>query len=252
MVWLKRIWDEMAQAVAIAAKDVRTYYMTPPMLMFGLFMPFFMFFSFSVRRGLGTEASVARLLALTCFFTASSVEGVIIPLERRDKTFERLLAAPISLISILLGKMLVGVFFTLGISLATLLVGWAFLKVTIVDPGLLVVCLILSTWAFSALGLLFASFPTASPGNIMMPSTLLRWPLLFISGIFIPLDQMAPWARAISYLSPLTYSQDLMNHAVLGQGLQPLLLDLGAMLFCLGLLLFPTIKLHDRARRLGL
>ena len=38
----------------------------------------------------------------------------------------------------------------------------------------------------------------------MMPSTLVRWPLLFISGIFIPLGEMAPWTRALAYLSPLT------------------------------------------------
>ena len=60
---LARIRDEMTQAWAIAVKDVRVYYFTPPMIMMGLLMPFFMFFSFSVKRGLGPEAGVARLLA---------------------------------------------------------------------------------------------------------------------------------------------------------------------------------------------
>jgi ABC-2 type transport system permease protein len=50
-------------------------------------------------------------------------------------------------------------------------------------------------------------------GNIMMPSTLVRWPLMFLSGIFIPLVEMAAWAWGLAYPSPLTYAQDLMNHA---------------------------------------
>jgi len=39
----------------------------------------------------------------------------------------------------------------------------------------------------------------------MMPSTLLCWPLMFISGVFVPLEEMSPWVRAVSYISPLTY-----------------------------------------------
>jgi len=252
MGWVKRIQDELAQALAISIKDVRMYYMTPPMIMFGLFMPFFMFFSFSVRRGLGPEASLSRLLALTAFFTASSAAGIIIPLERRTRTFHRLLVAPVSLVTILVGKMLVGVFFALAVSLVPLLVGLVLLGASIANVGLLAACIAISTCTFSALGLLFASVPTETVGSIMMPSTLLRWPLLFISGIFIPLDHMAPWTRAISYLSPLTYCQDMMNHAVLGMGLQHPLLDLGGLLVCLALFVFPALKLHDRSRRLGL
>ena len=67
--------------------------------------------------------------------------------------------------------------------------------------------------AFAAFGIAFASIPTRSVGNIMMPSTLVRWPLMFLSGIFIPLVEMAAWAWVLAYLSPLTYAQDLMNHA---------------------------------------
>ncbi|MGQ9629948.1 MAG: ABC transporter permease [bacterium] len=71
----------------------------------------------------------------------------------------------------------------------------------------------------------FVSGSAQSPGQVMMPSTLLRWPLLFVSGISIPLREMSFWARALSYASPLTYAQDLMNHAVLGEGAQSLGLD---------------------------
>jgi len=48
--WQQRIGDEVAQAWTVAVKDVRVYYMTPPMIMFGLLLPFFLFFSFSIVR----------------------------------------------------------------------------------------------------------------------------------------------------------------------------------------------------------
>jgi ABC-2 type transport system permease protein len=84
-----------------------------------------------------------------------------------------------------------------------------------------------------------------------MPSTLLRWGLLFISGVFIPLAEMAPTARAVAYLSPLTYAQDLMNHAVLGMGLLSPWLDLLVLLTSGILFMVPPVWMHRRGRRLG-
>ena len=61
---IERIKDELAQAWTVAVKDVRVYYLRPGMIMFGFLMPFFMFFSFSVKRDVGAAEGVARLLAM--------------------------------------------------------------------------------------------------------------------------------------------------------------------------------------------
>jgi ABC-2 type transport system permease protein len=253
MTWRgwRRLQDELAQAWNVVLKDVRVYYLTPPMLMFGLMMPFFMFFSFSVRREMAAAQGIARLLALTTFFTASSAGPVIIPLERRMGTYDRLLVAPMSLVTLLLGKMLVGTFFACAVSVVPLLVGWLALHVAAASTGMLLVSTVLASLAFSAFGLVFASIPTRSVGSIMMPSTLLRWPLMFISGVFIPLNEMAPWTRVLAHLSPLTYSQDLMNHAVLGTGMLNPWLDSVVLALSAGLFLVPILWMHQRSRRLG-
>jgi hypothetical protein len=141
--WGQRLGDEVAQAWTVAVKDVRIYYLQPPMIMFGLLLPFFLFFSFAVKREIGAEVGLARLLALTTFFTASSAGPVIIPLERRTGTYDRLLAAPMSLATLLLGKTLVGAFFAVGVALVPLLVGWLGLRVVVAEPGLLVVAVVL-------------------------------------------------------------------------------------------------------------
>jgi ABC-2 type transport system permease protein len=249
--WRQRLGDELAQAWAVAAKDVRVYYLQPPMIMFGLLLPLFLFFSFSVKRGIGTDVGLARLLALTTFFTASSAAPVIIPLERRTGTYDRLMAAPMSLATLLLGKTVVGAFFAVAVSAVPLLISWLALGVSVHDPWSLAAGVVLAGLTFSAFGLVFASIPARSVGSIMMPSTLVRWPLLFISGIFIPLAEMAPWVRMLAYLSPLTYAQDLLNHAVLGTGFLSVWLDLALLPLLLVILLLPAARLHQRSRVLG-
>jgi ABC-2 type transport system permease protein len=249
--WRRRLADEITLAWTVASKDMRVYYLTPPMIMFGLMLPFFLFFSFSLRRNIGADVGLARLLALTTFFTASSAGPVIIPLERRTGTYDRLLAAPMSLAALLLGKTLVGAFFGLAVALVPLIVAVLVLDVVVAHPGLLLVTLALSSLAFAAFGLIFASIPSRSVGNIMMPSTLIRWPLLFISGIFVPLAEMASWARPLAYLSPLTYSQDLVNYTLLGVSHLSPWLDLGLLPLLFLLFLLPAAWLHHRSRTLG-
>jgi ABC-2 type transport system permease protein len=249
--WLQRLKDELAQAWTVAVKDMRVYYLRPGIIMFGVLMPFFLFFSFSVRREMAVAPSVARLLALTIFFTGAAAGPFIIPLERRIGTYDRLLAAPMSLLTLLLGKAAVGMFFAIAVSAVALVIGVIVFGATIAQPWLLVAGLLLGAFAFSALGLIFGSIPTRNPGEVQMPSTLLRWGLLFISGVFIPLEEMSSSARVVAYLSPLTYAQDVMNHAVLGKGLLNPWLDLGVLLLSGVLFLVPSIRLHHRSRRLG-
>jgi ABC-2 type transport system permease protein len=70
-------------------------------------------------------------------------------------------------------------------------------------------------------------------------ASLIRFPLVFISGIFVPLAELGAPARGVSLVSPITYLVDLMNFSLRGRySLHPLL-DLAvlvffSLLFCLG------------------
>jgi len=249
--FLTRIKDELSQAWVVTLKDIKVYYLRPGMIMFGFLMPFFMFFSFSVRREMAAGEGMSRLLALTIFFTAAAAGPFIIPTERRLGTYDRLLAAPMSLFTLLLGKIAVGAFFAIVVSSIAAIVGILFLDVSIAQPALMIAGILIGSFTFSTMGLIFGSIPTRNPGDVQMPSTLIRWVLLFVSGVFVPLSEMSTVARGISYISPLTYAQDLMNHAVLGTGELALWLNL-SVLFLSGIIfLLPSIKLHQRGRVLG-
>lgn len=248
---LQRIYDEVAQAWLVAYKDMKVYYLKPGMIMFGFMMPFFLFFSFSVKREMSADQGIASLLALTVFFTAAAAGPFVIPIERRLGTYDRLLAAPMSLLTLLLGKTAVGAFFAIAVASASLLIGVIAFGASVAHPGLLAAGILISSFCFSALGMIFASVPTRDPGAVQMPSTMLRWGLLFISGVFVPLKEMAPLAQTLAYLSPLTYAQDLMNYATLGTGVLNPWMDLAVLLIVGVLFLLPAILMHRRSRKLG-
>jgi ABC-2 type transport system permease protein len=248
---LQRLGDELAQAWTVAVKDMKIYFLNAGMVMFGFLMPFFLFFSFSVQREMDAEQGAARLLAMTLIFTASAAGPMIVPLERRIGTYDRLLAAPMALMTLLLSKTAVGAFFAIATAAVSLIIGIVVFGVTIANWGLLFVGIFLGAFSFSALGMIFGSFPTRNPGSVQMPSTLLRWGLLFVSGVFVPLDEMSALARSVAYLSPLTYAQDLMNHAVLGQGQISSWVDVFALVLTGVLFLLPSLWMHQRSRRLG-
>ncbi len=159
------------------------------------------------------------------FFTASSVGPLITPWEKREKTYERLVSLPVILESIILGDLLAGAIF--GVAITTIVFAastWIF-GIPIANAGLLVLGLVLGSVAFAALGTLLASPSMDNPSNIMMLSSLVRLPIIFISGIFIPLAQLAGPYFLLTSLSPLTYLVDLFHAALTGNPFYPPWID---------------------------
>lgn len=206
-----RLRKEASRAWAIGWKDIRVYYLSPPTLMFGVMFPFALFFTFTVGRSLSVTQMLPILFSQTVFWAASTVGPVVIPLERRTKTFDRYLSAPMSLLSVILGKSLAGVLFGLLVSTVPFFVGWIFFPLQVVDILMFVLGILLSCVAFASMGIMFASIPTESVGNIMMPMNFVRIPLLFISGIFIPIESLPFIGQVASLFSPLTHTLILIR-----------------------------------------
>jgi ABC-2 type transport system permease protein len=197
-------------AWAIAKKDITIYYLKPNIIVSGLLFPLFMFLAFAAGKNVPLGVLVPGLIAVTLLFSSSTIEPVSIPIERRTKTFERLISAPVSLHTIVFGESLSGFFYSIGIAMVPLVIGLIVLGTPIPEPITLAFGIVLTAIVFSTMGTLLAAYPTESPGDIMSMLNLIRLPLIFISGTFIPLDSMPPIGQAISFLSPLTYGNDLI------------------------------------------
>jgi len=207
------------RGIAVTArKDIRIYYRKAPVYIFGLVLPLFLFFAFFVGRDLDIPRYFPGFLAMTIFFTSSSVGPLIIPWEKQAGTFERLLTLPVSVPMITLGDTLAGTLFGTIISLVIFSVGAAFLPLAVTSFHILSLAALffLGNLCFASLGVLISSPAGRVPSNVMMLSTLVRFPLIFISGIFTPLSELSGGARALSLFSPLTYLSDGLN-ASMGQ-----------------------------------
>ena len=242
---LERLKKEVSRAWAIGWKDIRAYYISPPTLMFGVLFPFALFFTFTVGRNLSINEMLPILFSQTVFWAASTVGPVVIPLERRMKTFDRYLSAPMSLMSVM-----AGILYGLLVSIPPLLVGYVLFGFSIVSIIPFILGILLSCVAFAAMGIMFASFPTESVGNIMMPLNFVRIPLLFISGIFIPISQLPAIGQLIALISPLTHTLILIRQ---GMGVETysfpmeisvLLLIVTSMIF-----LYVSKRFHEISRR---
>jgi ABC-2 type transport system permease protein len=204
---------EARAAWAIAKKDMSIYYLKPNIIVSGLLFPLFMFLAFASGKNVPLGILIPGLISVTLLFSSSTIEPVSIPIERRTKTFERLISAPVSLHAIVFGESLSGFMYSIGIALVPLLFGIFVFATGIPYPLHLIAGMLLTALCFSTMGTLFAAYPTESPGDIMSMLNLVRLPLIFVSGTFIALDAMPPIGTAISYLSPLTYGNDLIQAA---------------------------------------
>ena len=240
---------EMRVAWAIAVKDMLTYYTRPPSLMFGILFPFSLFLSFSIGRNVPIAQMIPVLIAQTLFFASSSIGPVVIPMERANQTYDRFLTSPVSLLAILLGKTIAGVVFGIGISIIPILVGIAFFGSQIVDIGTLVACVVLSSLGFSAMGIVFASIPGQTPGQVMMPLNFFRIPLLFISGVYTPVRDLPSWGQIGSMLSPLTHTIELARYALGGETFFGPLVNISVLTAYTALFLFMGIRFHIMNQR---
>jgi ABC-2 type transport system permease protein len=208
-------WNVYFRGVAVVArKDMRIYYRKAPVFIFGLILPTFLFFAFFVGRELNINEFFPGFLAMSLFFTSSSVGPLIVPWEKQQGTFERLLSYPLSISSIVLGDVIAGALFGLLISAIVGTLGIMFIPITVTNLALIVLGFILGNLCFSGLGVLLSAPAGKAPANIMMLAALVRFPLIFVSGIFIPLSQMTGVSRFIAYCSPLTYSVDFLNQSM--------------------------------------
>jgi len=209
----ERLGKELRRSLVIAGKDVRIYCLKPPVLLFGLIFPFFLFLAFFVGKKGPISEGIPGLVAIALFFASSNIAPVGMPYERMAKTFNRYLSAPISLTWMIFGKTLAGFAFGVLVCIFPLLVGVIGYGTGVTLPLLLVLGLLAGGMCFSCMGTLIASIPTESPGNVMTIFNFIRLPLLFVSGIFIPLVDMPGWARGLAAISPLTYINDLLRHS---------------------------------------
>ena len=239
--------DDLRGMVYIALKDLKAYYFKAPNISWGILFPFAFILAFAIRNPGDLRALVPGLLGLTVLFGTSSMEAIVIVFERRIGSLERLLLAPVRLPALLAGKLLGGMTFGLTVTLVVLVISLAIFGSSGTDWLMLILALLLSATAFSAMG----AFVSVAVKEIFEAQTLanfIRFPMMFLGGVFVPLDSMPDWLQAFARLFPLTYSVEALRAALFGGSWATAALDLGA-LAVFSLVLF-ALAVYTLARRI--
>lgn len=246
----------LVRGIAITAeKNIRIYYKKAPVVIFGILFPAFMFLSFYIGRDIDIVRFFPGFLAMTLFFTSSSVGPLVTPWEKQAGTYERLLSYPVTVMTIIMGDVVAGMLFGSVITALVLTIGLVALGVSIVSAMhilILVAAVILGCLCFASLGVLLASPSSKAPSNVMMLSSLVRFPLIFISGIFVPLGELGGFGLFLSYLSPLTYLVDIFNECLNGTGIFPIAVDILALILFTSIFLAVANFFHKRNLAKGL
>ncbi len=248
-MWSKRLAREMSAAWAIARKDMKIYYIKPNIIVSGILFPLFMFLAFAIGKNAPPGTLIPGLISITLLFSASSIEPVSIPIERRVKTFDRMLAAPISLNSLVIGESMSGFLYSLCIACLPLVIGIVLFGTPIVHAPVLVPAMVLTAFCFATLGTLFAAYPTENVGEVMSMLNTVRLPLIFISGVFISLSAMPQIGRVIALFSPLTYGNDMIEYAYTGTSLFSPLLDILMLVLFILVFQFAANRLYKKFNR---
>ena len=154
------------------------------------------------------------ILAMTVL-TSSLLSGTSVVVDREHGFLKEVLVAPLSRVGVILGK-------ALGGSLTSLLQGMIMLVIApiiglsitpLLVVKLLPTLLILSL-ALSGLGILMATRMHSQQGFQFLMQ-LIVFPLMFLAGVFFPVDGVPVWLQIVAKVNPLTYGVDAIRQIFL-------------------------------------
>ena len=167
------------------------------------------------------------IMAMVVMMSVMTGLPAAISQEKEIGTMDGMMVAPINRLSIILGK-------TLGQTVRGLFQGLIVLVLAVVLFGVVIQgslllvfgLLLLGVFSFVGLGIVITSFAKDQQTATMLMMTLM-FPMMFLSGIFFPIQQMPWYMQDISKFLPLTYASSALRKVmVLGAGIPDITTEL--------------------------
>jgi len=194
---------------------------------------------------------VPGILGMSLLFS-STFGGLSVLWDREFGFLKEIMVAPVTRVSIVLGRIAGGI--TTALVQGLLILGisslMGFRMVSILSLGMAIVFMLLISVAFLGLGLIFASKMKDMQGFSIVMNFVI-FPLFFLSGALYPLDNFPVWLRSLSYLDPLTYGIDGLRGVLLGISSFSVLFNFVLMLTFSSLMSFLGAYFFEKAESVG-
>jgi len=220
---------------AIFLKDIKTYYLKPPNISWGIIFPFAWAGMFFIRTG-GNMMDVMSILpgvmSLSILFGTTSMLSVTITFEKKSRTFDRILLSPIPLGLIMFAKTSGAILFGIVNAFVPFFVAGFFVDLSQVHLSIVIAAIILISIASTFMGLFIAT-SVSEVFEAQTFSNFFRFPMIFLCGLFFPVSRLPLFLRPLSYIMPLTYGVDLLHGAINHTQILPYTFDFAVLfLFC--------------------
>jgi ABC-2 type transport system permease protein len=219
---------------SILRKDMRTYYLKPPNLSWGIIFPLAWTLMFFIKSGSAVDVRslLPGVMALSILFGTTSMLAVTVTFEKKGRSFERLLLAPIPLELLLLAKTSGAVLFGIANAFVPVVMAAFLVKLSGVIWWQMFPAVVLIAISSTFLGL-FIAVSVSEVFEAQTFSNFFRFPMVFLCGLFFPVEKLPAVLQPLSYLLPLTYGVDLLHGAVNGTARIPVMLSFPVLVgFC--------------------
>lgn len=227
----------------ILKKDIENYYLKPPNISWGIIFPLSWTLMQLIRSqgDIGIEELLPGLMAMSVLFGTTSMLAVTITFERRSRSFDRLLIAPISISTLVIAKILGAILFGILNAFVPVIFAAFFIKLGGINWGITLAAVILIAITSALLGLLIA-VSAKEVFEAQTFSNFFRFPMLFLCGLFIPIDKLPVILKPISFCLPLTYGTDILNGAITGNSIFNAIFNISVMLVFTTLLFYLCLR----------
>ncbi len=232
----------------ILLKDMRNYYLKPPNISWGIIFPFawMLMFFLKSQTPMDVRSILPGVMAMSILFGTTSMLAVTITFERRSRSFDRLLLAPISLTWLMLAKTLGAILFGIVNAFVPVLIALFFIDISNIDWPTVMLSVLFIAVTSTFLGL-FIAVSVSEVFEAQTFSNFFRFPMVFLCGLFIPISQLPVFLRPLSYIVPLTYGADLLKTAINQNGHVAMVVSLLALL-AFSIVLFLVSKQNIQRR----
>ena len=225
----------MKQVIAfwnILLKDMKTYYLKPPNISWGIIFPFaWMLMMFvKTKTEFHIEEVFSGIVAMSILFGTTSMLSVTITFERKSRSFERLLLAPIRIELLIIAKITGAILFGIFNSIIPVLFSVLYFKAIVTNWSMLIIGIILLSIISTLLGL-FISVSAKEVFEAQTYSNFFRFPMIFLCGLFIPVATLPVFLQPLSYILPVTYGVDILKYSIAGNNTIFIVLDLTLVIF---------------------
>ena len=221
----------------ILMKDMKTYYLKPPNISWGIIFPVSWTLMFFVKSQTPVDirSILPGVMSMSILFGTTSMLAVTITFERRHRSFERLLVAPIDLNLLMLAKTLGAILFGIVNAFIPVLFASFLTDLSGINWGLAILGVILIAITSTFLGL-FIAVAVSEVFEAQTFSNFFRFPMVFLCGLFIPINELPKILRPLSHVIPLTYGADLLKTSINQDGFIIPILSLTALVIFSALL----------------